>query len=533
MSFRLSVALLLVCALIGPVMWRSSAAGGPQQQEQQQQVHQQKEGAAAAKSEIQLPPLTGWFQRPAGAGDYQTDIPFPDLERPSVLADYLPTGRDIPGLCRALTHAYSDVTAQTQRALAQAASRGELDPEALQLPRLYGKLGDLAAYNGDLDTAVKNLETAYRLLNQSIDFMPNGNKVKLFMQEELGVAYMKQGELQNCRLNHNAQMCIFPLNAEAQHKLTGPSQKAIEYFTEYLKTDPKNLEVRWLLNVASMTLGKYPGGVPKEFLIPQSAFESKEDIGRFTDVAGSLGVDAPGGAGGVIIDDFDNDGFLDIVESSVDPCDSLHYFHNNGDGTFSDWTQRAGLAGQTGGLNIIQTDYNNDGWIDLFVMRGGWDFPMRNSLLRNNGDGTFTDVTIQSGLDTGPFRTHSVAWADFDNDGYVDVFIGHELGPSQLFRNKGDGTFEDVSHAAGVDKTAFTKGAVWGDYDNDGYPDLYVSNYAGDNFLYHNNGNGTFTDVAKQLHVEKPLMSFPCWFFDYDNDGFLDLFVASFVPSVT
>ena len=158
---------------------------------------------------------------------------------------------------------------------------------------------------------------------------------------------------------------------------------------------------------------------------------------------------------------------------------------------------------------------------------------MRNSLLRNDGNGTFTDVTRESGLSSGLYRTHSAAWADFDNDGWVDVFVGHEEAPSSLFRNVGNGTFVDVAKAAGVDRTAFTKGAAWGDFDNDRYPDLYVSNYVGENFLYHNERNGTFTERAKALGVEKPVMSFTTWFFDYDNDGWLDLFVTDFVPSVT
>ena len=112
------------------------------------------------------------------------------------------------------------------------------------------------------------------------------------------------------------------------------------------------------------------------------------------------------------------------------------------------------------------------------------------------------------------------------------MFVGHELTPSQLFRNRGDGTFEDVTAKAGVGATTFTKGTDFGDYDNDGFPDLYVSNMFGDNFLYHNNRDGTFTEVGKQLHVEKPFASFPTWFFDYDNDGWLDLFVASYPTSV-
>ena len=130
------------------------------------------------------------------------------------------------------------------------------------------------------------------------------------------------------------------------------------------------------------------------------------------------------------------------------------------------------------------------------------------------------------------FATHSAAWADYDNDGWVDVFVGHELAPSRLFRNRGDGTFEDVSVKAGVAGNAFTKGVSWGDYDNDGFPDLYASNMFGDNFLYQNNGDGTFKEIAAKLGVQQPFASFPTWWFDYDNDGWLDLFVVAYPNSV-
>ncbi|HEY7511649.1 MAG TPA: CRTAC1 family protein, partial [Vicinamibacteria bacterium] len=200
---------------------------------------------------------------------------------------------------------------------------------------------------------------------------------------------------------------------------------------------------------------------------------------------------------------------------------------------YEDRAAAAGLGGQLGGINLVQTDYDNDGWLDLFVMRGGWQSPMRNSLLRNGRDGTFTDVTEKAGLMKTVHRTHSAAWADFDGDGWLDVFVGHEETPAALFRNQGDGTFVDVARAAGVARSSFIKGAAWGDYDGDGAPDLYVSNFAGPNFLYRNRGDGTFEEKASALGVDKPVMSFPAWFWDYDEDGRLDLFVASFVPSVT
>jgi len=170
--------------------------------------------------------------------------------------------------------------------------------------------------------------------------------------------------------------------------------------------------------------------------------------------------------------------------------------------------------------------------MDLLVLRGGWAYPQRKSLLRNNCNGTFTDVTEASGLGDTVTGSNSAVWADIDNDGYLDLFIGNENLPSQLFHNKGDGTFEDISHAAGIDRTAFTKGVAAADYDQDGYVDFYVSNFDGPNALYHNNGNLTFTDVSRQAGVQAPLVSFATWFFDYDNDGWPDIFVASYYMSM-
>jgi hypothetical protein len=358
----------------------------------------------------------------------------------------------------------------------------------------------------------------------------------------LGVAHLRRGELENCVHGHAAASCIFPIREAGRHREPSGSQNAIRWFTRYLAENPGDLDIRWLLNVAHMTLGQYPDAVPPPYLIPPDALKSDHGItrmntdfvpGLFVDIAPGVGLGGVGRAGGAVVEDMDNDGLLDVVVSSVDSCEPLRYLRHRPDGTFRDVTADARLPEQLGGINITDTDYNNDGRIDLFVMRGGWEFAMRNSLLRGNRDGTFTDVTRESGLSSARHRTHTAAWADFDNDGWIDVFVGHEETPSSLFRNLGNGTFVDVGPQAGVARTAFTKGATWGDYDNDGYPDLYVSNYGGGNFLYHNERNGTFTERAQALGVDKPIMSFPAWFFDYDNDGWLDLFVAGFVPSLT
>ena len=146
-------------------------------------------------------------------------------------------------------------------------------------------------------------------------------------------------------MHHNREMCLFPLSRDARHQSGDGAQKAVAYFTKFLELEPENLEVRWLLNVAAMTLGTYPEGVPERFRIGPAAFASAEDPGRFWDVAGPAGVARTDNAGGTIADDFDNDGLIDLALSSRDPCEPLRLYRNRGDGTFADVTERAGLLG--------------------------------------------------------------------------------------------------------------------------------------------------------------------------------------------
>jgi hypothetical protein len=209
----------------------------------------------------------------------------------------------------------------------------------------------------------------------------------------------------------------------------------------------------------------------------------------------------------------------------------MHFFHNSGDGTFEDRTAKAGLANQLGGLSNVQTDYDNDGCPDILVMRGGWEIPQRLSLLHNNCNGTFTDVTKKAGLADAAISTQAVAWADINNDGFLDLFVGSEQGASHLFLNKGDGTFKDISHAAGIDKVGWMKSVAAADFDGDGWVDFYVNNYRGDSELFHNNHDGTFTDIAKQAGVLGTAHGFGSFAFDYDNDGWPDLFVTSYYMS--
>ena len=184
-------------------------------------------------------------------------------------------------------------------------------------------------------------------------------------------------------------------------------------------------------------------------------------------------------------------------------------------------------------MNCVQTDYNNDGRLDIFIVRGAWlNQPMPPSLLRNNGNGTFTDVTREAGLQE-PVNSNAAIWADYDNDGFLDLFICCERQPNRLYHNRGDGTFEEVGAKAGVQgRGLFTKGAAWIDYDNDGYPDLFVNNMTGPAQLFHNNHNGTFTDVTLEMGIKGPNQGFSCWAFDFDNDGWLDIFATSYDRSL-
>ena len=408
------------------------------------------------------------------------------------------------------------------------ANEGErMDP--YRLAHSHYTLAELWSSERDFDSAIKEEEATYQIALAS-----SNNPMAWHMEEVLGISYLHRGAFVDPAVDPVINdALIFPAHPAVLNTKRADVEKAIAFLSRGLKHDPSNTELQWLLNLAYMTAGEYPSQVPKEFLIPPSVFASKEDLGRFLDVAPAAGLATYGNAGGVIMDDFDNDGLLDIITSQVDDCAPLRYFHNNGDGTFTDRARAAGLGDQLGGLNIIQADYNNDGCMDMLVLRGGWEFARHHSLLRNNCDGTFTDVTAQSGLLDGPLSAaHSAVWLDIDNDGYLDLFIANENAPSQLFLNKGDGTFVDISHQAGVDRSAFSKAAVAADYDGDGYPDIYVSNFNGFNFLYHNNGDRTFTEVARQAGVSMPWMSFAAWFFDYDNDGWPDLFVTADFLSV-
>ncbi len=239
------------------------------------------------------------------------------------------------------------------------------------------------------------------------------------------------------------------------------------------------------------------------------------------------------GPGGITAVDYDNNGLYDLfipdgIESRL--------FRNRGDGTFEDVTQEAGLSGLDGVSVAVFADYDNDGFKDIFVSRTF----RPNQLFHNNGDGTFTDVTKESGIGEDCCTTVA-AWGDYNNDGFLDLYVGRYLDPrkcipttfyarngepNQLYRNNKDGTFTNVTKEAGVGDTGLCLGVVWGDYNDDGYPDLFIANDFGRKTLYRNNGDGTFADVTAKTNTLAYGAGMSASCVDYDNDGRFDFYVT-------
>ena len=401
-------------------------------------------------------------------------------------------------------------------------------------------LADEVLKAGETREAIAELQSLMRDAHVPTDTITEQKK-GLF--DLLAIASLRLGEQENCIGTPASNRCILPLEGGARHTHEEGARDAIARYSQLLHFFPQDHGSRYLLNIAWMAVGGYPDSVPKRYLIPNLTPRADDPFPRFDNVAGNVGLAVTGLAGGLSIDDFNGDGLLDVFTTSWGPNDPVHLFLADGKGGYVDRTAASGLEGIVGGVNTVHADYDNDGDIDILVLRGGWlgeagKYP--NSLLRNRGDGTFEDVTFSSGLlSFNP--THSAAWADFNLDGYLDLFVGNESGTwsggpshrSELFLNNRDGTFTEVSHRMGIDVDDFVKGVVWGDVNNDGLPDLYVSVFSGPNRLYINRGgtsieNWHFEERAAAAGVDMKTPSFPTWFWDFDNDGFEDLLVLSY-----
>ncbi|MCD6167221.1 VCBS repeat-containing protein, partial [bacterium] len=245
--------------------------------------------------------------------------------------------------------------------------------------------------------------------------------------------------------------------------------------------------------------------------------------GTFSDVTESAGLGVIDSSLSATWGDFNNDGFLDLYVAVKKGFNRL--FKNTGDGYFEDIAGSAGVTAQYLNSYIgIWGDYNNDGFVDLYVVN--FESGESNILFRNNGNETFTDVTSEAGVEGGPYqKSRSAAWGDFNNDGYLDLFVNNQ-GSDFLYRNNGDGTFTDVTYSAGIEDLGNGSGCAWGDYDNDGFLDLFITNKDGRNGLYRNNGDETFTDVTSSAGVLVTGGSTCCSWADFDNDGDLDIYVS-------
>eukprot|EP00595_Chromulina_sp_UTEXLB2642_P000197 CAMPEP_0196762372 /NCGR_PEP_ID=MMETSP1095-20130614/1793_1 /TAXON_ID=96789 ORGANISM="Chromulina nebulosa, Strain UTEXLB2642" /NCGR_SAMPLE_ID=MMETSP1095 /ASSEMBLY_ACC=CAM_ASM_000446 /LENGTH=538 /DNA_ID=CAMNT_0042113083 /DNA_START=912 /DNA_END=2528 /DNA_ORIENTATION=- len=235
-----------------------------------------------------------------------------------------------------------------------------------------------------------------------------------------------------------------------------------------------------------------------------------------------------------IFDDFiGDDGLKDIFQCSASYNRNVRLYKNLGNSKFLDITESAGLKGINGGANCRQADYNNDGHLDIFIMRGGWiKVNHVNGLLRNNGDGTFTDVTFKANL-LSRGATHTMDFADINRDGLLDFFVANEDLPCELWLNNGNDSFTNVASLY-VKDCGLVKGMVFTDYNDDMWPDIMLSRYSMKNRLLRNDGKyskseptkWSFTDVTKEVGLGDPWFSFPTTSFDADQDGSLDILVA-------
>jgi len=438
------------------------------------------------------------------------------------------TAKSLAGISRVWLRAEDQATESLDEFLAHTRPSDELRLDLLrQKAALYN-------FKGEPRRAYEILEILRSQVESNDQWALSWLYSVTYMQ---GVTALRLGETENCVMCRGESSCILPISPAAVHAQPEGSRLAIKHFTEYLDRFPNDLDVRWLLNVAHMTLGEHPREVDPRFLVRLDHFSKSEfDIGRFRDVGHIVGVNRLSQSGGAIMDDFDNDGLLDIAVTTGDATSPMGLFRNRGDGTFEDRTAAAGLSDQLGGFYCVQTDFDNDGRMDIFIARGAWWFrPIRPTLLRNGGDGTFTDVTAEAGL-LDPVNSIAASWADYDNDGWLDLFICCERQVNRLYHNLANGTFEEVASQTGVDGAGRTgcKGCAWIDYDNDGYQDLFLNylNGPGGSELYHNDRDGTFSNVSVLMNVNGPEAGFSCWAWDYDNDGWLDIFATCYDGTV-
>jgi len=308
--------------------------------------------------------------------------------------------------------------------------------------------------------------------------------------------------------------------------------KSVDAYAQSIDALPPNspmLSVRqYNLRLAYLAAyGTYPGNLPEKYQIHLYPIGEESPV-RFDDVAAQAGVDKLGRNRGSAWGDYDADGDLDIFTVGIQIPHSL--YRNEG-GRFTDIARSAGLYDPRGGWSASAADYDNDGDLDLYATRDGWEGSMPNSLYQNLGDGAFREVSAEAGVDD-PDDTFMAAWADYDNDGWLDLYTCDGMtgtgAANKLYHNEGNGRFTDRAAQAGVDLRGKSLGVAFGDYDRDGDQDLYVADVANPNTLFRNEGKGRFADITQKAGVGKPVQGgYVTFFFDADGDGDLDLFVSA------
>ena len=458
----------------------------------------------------------------------------------------------------------------------RAAPDADLAIPAIAEGELRGRLAFEYLRTGSFEEARDQAATALVRLDRDGLRVPG---LWAYLKEVEASAIYQSAEDQNCLALGDGASCLLPVGPDAVHEMPDFARSARDHFLELLARNPNRVSARWLANLSNLLAGDEVDRIPSAMRLPPGAFEPPDGTTfvPWTNIGPRVLPTSPDLAGGAVMDDFDGDGHLDLISSSMDPCAPLVALRRTADGGFERASSTWGLDAQLGGLNLIHADFDDDGRLDLFVLRGAWfgtEGRTRNSLLLNRsgptGEPRFEDVTAAVGLAHPAYPTQSAAAGDFDGDGDLDLVIANEAAdividpsqasnqvrsgfPLQLFRNelrsttvqtaepdsarhhKGPLRFTDIASASGLDDRSFSKGVAWGDVDNDGDLDLHVSNF-GPNRLYLNLGPGAFPrfrEAAAMAGVRGgDRRTFATWFFDFDQDGDLDLFAASYnVPS--
>jgi hypothetical protein len=307
--------------------------------------------------------------------------------------------------------------------------------------------------------------------------------------------------------------------------------QGIPYALQACRDTPSDIRYRWMLNVLRILAGQPEKSIPKEFRLtmPQSA----PSMVRFQDVTDDAGVGQFALGRGAAWGDFDNDGRDDILVGAERA--PFRLLRNLGDGKFEDCAHRLGLVDPVGlGCYASQfIDYDNDGYEDIFLSSNGWGGGGRLFLFHNDRGQRFIDVAQAAGLGVS-VNAFGSSWADYDNDGFSDLAVaagivdppdGDRL---RLFHNERNGKFREVGRDVGLVQKARWISVCWGDYDGDGHQDLLANSFDAGCFLFRNMGNGRFEDVSDEAGIRNSRHAYTAEFFDFNNDGRLDLFVSTY-----